>query len=143
MVKLMGECPKARVAFLLALAADVSVAACIRQAAQTPPPPATGAPIASLPLAEGVPPPVASAPAVSALPAVAPVRVVQLPTRDRYRYVERAYALGEAFADSPADYTVDYDGERPWVWRSEAGDYRLVEDAPEGERIYYYDAGAD
>ena len=29
--------------------------------------------------------------------------------------------LGDAFGDSPPDYAVDYQGERPWVWRSGSG----------------------
>ena len=119
------------------------LAGCNRQSAQAPAPPATGAPIASLPLAQGAPPPAAVAPPVSALPAATPLRIAHARPRERYRYIDRAYALGEAFADSPPDYTVPYQGERPWVWRSAAGEYRLIEPTPDGDRVYYYDAGSD
>jgi hypothetical protein len=123
-------------AILFPLAATGALAGCNRQAAQAPAPPATGAPIASLPLAQGAPPP-------AAVPSAPPLRVVRTAPRERYRYIDRAYALGEAFADSPPDYTVSYDGGRPWIWRSAYGDYRVIEPTPAGERIYYYDAGSD
>jgi hypothetical protein len=55
--------------------------------------------------------------------------------REPYRYIDDAADLGDAFADSPPDYTVDYDGTRPWIWRAEDGAY--------GERDYYYHSGAD
>ena len=129
--------------FLTLALAGVSVAACNRQTAQAPAPPATGAPIASLPLAEGAPPPAALAPAAAALPPAKPVKVVRAPARTQYRYIDRAYAMGEAFADSPPDYTVDYDGVRPDVWRSEDGAYRVVEPTPDGDRTYYYNPGSD
>ena len=63
--------------------------------------------------------------------------------RQRYRYVDRAAALNGAFADSPPDYTVDYNGSRPWIWRSRDGSRRVVEHAQDGDRYYYYDPGAD
>ena len=131
--------------FLLSAAAiaALGLAACNQHAEQTPAAPATGAPIASLPLAEGAPPPLVPAPDVAALPSAPPVKTVSVPARERYRYIDRAYDLGEAFADSPPDYTVDYEGVRPWIWRSNGGQYRVVEQTPDGPRIYYYDAGSD
>lgn len=125
----------------LALAV-LGLSACNRQSVQAPAPPATGAPIASLPLAQGAPPTPALAPPVAALPPASPVRVAHATGRQRYRYIDRAYALGEAFAESPPDYTVDYQGERPWIWRSAHGDYRMVEPTPQGERTYYFEAGS-
>src|SRR6185437_1431919 len=113
------------------------------QAPAAPPPPASGAPIAALPLAEGAPPPAALAPPATSLPAAPPVKVVHTAPQERYRYISRAYALGQAFADSPPDYTVPYEGERPWIWRSASGDYRVIEPTPDGQRVYYYDAGSD
>ncbi len=130
--------------FLLTMAVSgLALAACNPQSDQTPAAPATGAPIASLPLAEGAPPPLIAAPALSALPSAAPVKTVPPPPRERYRYIDRAYRLGEDFADSPPDYTVDYEGVRPWIWRSSRGDYRMIEPTPDGERIYYFEAGSD
>ena len=131
--------------FLLSAAAiaALGLAACNQHAEQTPAAPATGAPIASLPLAEGAPPPLVPAPDVAGLPSAPPVKTVSVPARERYRYIDRAYDLGEAFADSPPDYTVDYEGVRPWIWRSNGGQYRVVEQTPDGPRIYYYDAGSD
>ena len=123
--------------------AGVSLAACNKQTDQTPAAPATGAPIASLPLAQGEPPPLIAAPALAALPSAPPVHYASAPPRERYRYIDRARALGAAFADSPPDYTVDYAGVRPWIWRSGRGEYRVVEPTPEGDRTYYYDAGSD
>ena len=123
--------------------AGVSLAACNKQTDQTPAAPATGAPIASLPLAQGEPPPLIAAPALAALPSAPPVHYASAPPRERYRYIDRARALGAAFADSPPDYTVDYAGVRPWIWRSGRGEYRVVEPTPDGDRTYYYDAGSD
>ena len=123
--------------------AGLSLAACNQQAGQNAVALATGAPIASLPLAEGAPPPLIAAPALASLPSAPPVQVVRAPARERYRYIDRAEALGSAFADSPPDYTVDYASVRPWIWRSNRGEYRVVEPTPEGERTYYFDAGSD
>ncbi len=106
--------------------------------------PATGAPIDSLPLAQGAPAQARYAPAASQLPEAAPIKLASAGTvREPYSYLDDAYDLGETFADSPPDYTVDYDGVSPWVWRAQNGAYRVVEQLPSGERDYYYHAGAD
>ena len=106
--------------------------------------PATAPPIAALALATAPPPgPITYAPPVSALPAPAPVPLRLRQGRDRYGYTDRAYAMSRAFGDTPPDYTVDYDGTRPWVWRSDDGSYRVVEQLPDGQRTYYYERGAD
>jgi hypothetical protein len=137
---------------LAVLIAALPLAACDKSggapdpAAQVVTTPAAGAepvsapPIAALPLATAAPPPLVAAPDYAALPP--PKRAVRLaprPRGERYRPVERAYALGEAFGDTPPDYTVDYDGTRPWVWRTDEGAYRVVERLPQGDRSYYYD----
>jgi hypothetical protein len=45
-------------------------------------------------------------------------------------------------ADAPPDYTYDYQGERPWVWQSPDGYYRVAEQLPMGVRYFYYAPGA-
>ena len=104
--------------------------------------PTVAPPIAALPLAGTSPAPASPAPLENALPR--PQRLVAYappPPAERYRYLDRAYALGDAFAGTPPDYAVDYGGSRPWVWRARNGAYRIVERLPHGERVYYYDAG--
>ncbi len=106
--------------------------------------PVTAPPIAALQLATGAPPPLAPAPPAAALPPpTRAIRYARRPRADRYRYLERAYAAGDAYNGTPPDYTVDYQGTRPWIWRAHDGAYRVVERLPEGERDYYYDPGAD
>lgn len=106
--------------------------------------PATAAPIAALPLATTPAAPIAYAPSATALPPVAkPIRVDLRHDRTRYGYTDRAYAMSHAFGDTPPDYTIGYDGIRPWVWRSDNGSYRVVEQLPGGQRTYYYDSGTD
>lgn len=111
-----------------------------QQAAQ----PITGAPIASLGLAEAAPPPMAAAPSATQLPSAGRIRVAgPRAPRERYRYIDDAYRMSDAFGDTPPDYTVDYQGSRPWVWRAQNGAYRVVEYTPDGERDYYYRGGGD
>ena len=105
--------------------------------------PATGAPIASLPLATAAPPEQSAAPLPQQLPQAPPIPRAAKPRRPVYSYVDAAYALNDAFADSPPDYSVTYQGAAPWVWRSEGGEYRVVEDTSDGERIYYYRGDSD
>ena len=119
----------------------LALTACNRNQAQQP---VTGAPIAALQLATTPPPPTHYAPPASALPPPpAPARMALRPPRERYRYLTDAYDMADAFADTPPDYTVDYEGERPWIWRADDGAYRMVEWLPEGARYYYYEPGAD
>src|SRR6185437_7557493 len=118
---------------LTAAAASLALAACDQKTAG----PVTGAPIASLPLAQTAPPPESVAPYADALPPAPPLPRAARPRRPVYAYVDDAYRLSDAFGDSPPDYTVDYDGVRPWVWRAGDGEYRVVEDTPEGEREYF------
>lgn len=136
----------ARFAFAAGLTAIV-LAGCNKapqQAAANDGEPAVAPPIAALPLATATPPaPAAAAPVAAALPAPAkPIRIAARSSDDRYYYIDGAYSMDSAFGDTPPDYTVDYDGTRPWVWRSDSGAYRVVERLPEGERYYYYQPGA-
>jgi hypothetical protein len=116
----------------------LALAACNRQPEQ----PLTGAPIAALPLADAAPPPASYAPPASALPPP-PRPMAYRPAPEHYRYLTDAYAMADAFGDTPPDYTVDYDDEYPWVWRADDGGYRVVEWVPSGARYYYYEPGAD
>ncbi|MFL5296545.1 MAG: hypothetical protein ACJ798_09210 [Phenylobacterium sp.] len=122
-----------------AAVAALGLSACERAVQQ---PPATGAPIASLPLAQATPPAYQPAPAADQLPPGPPLRRAR-PNRPLYAYVDDAYMIGDAFGDSPPDYTVDYDGTYPWVWRSSYGAYRVAEETPYGWREYYYRGDAD
>ena len=103
--------------------------------------PVTAAPIAALPLATATPVAAPSAPAT--LPPARAIKVAPRPRTERYRYVDRAAEYNRGFADTPPDYTVDYQGTRPWVWRANNGAYRVVEQLPQGTRDYYYAAGSD
>ena len=103
---------------------------------------AVAPPIAALPLAASSSALAGSAPPEDALPP--PHRLVPYalpPVAERYHHLDRAYAMGDAFAGTPPDYTVDYGQSRPWIWRAQNGAYRIVERLPSGERVYYYDAG--
>ena len=122
----------------------LSLSACNKPGSNSDGQPATAAPIAALPPATAAPAtPMAYAPPVAALPAGStPIRLRLRQGRDRDAYTDRAYAMSNAFGDTPPDYTVDYDGTRPWVWRSDDGSYRVVEQLPEGQRTYYYQRGA-
>lgn len=123
----------------------IAVASCNKQANPTANGGAAEAPpIAALPLAAAAVAPAPPAPPASALPP--PTRRISYappPRNQRYRYIDRAYSMGGAFADTPPDYTVDYQGTRPWIWRAGNGAYRIIERLPRGERIYYYDPGQD
>ena len=121
-----------RVLLLTAAATSLALAACN----QKPAGPVTGAPIASLPLAEATPPPAVIAPVADQLPPAPPLARVARPQRPLYSYVDDAYELGDAFADSPPDYTVYYEGERPWVWRSGGGEYLSLIHISEPTRPY-------
>src|ERR1700757_1595520 len=71
--------------------------------------PAEAPPIAALPLAAAAVAPAALAPAASALPPPAQrISYAPPPPSERYRYIDRAYSMGDAFAGTPPDYTVDY-----------------------------------
>jgi len=96
-----------------------------------------------MPLTAGPETPVAPAPSASALPrASAPVRVVRV-TRpeDSYAYVDRAYAMSDAFGDAPPDYGYDYGPTHLWAWRAHDDSVRLVEPIDGGDRYYYYRPG--
>ena len=69
------------------------------------------------------------------VPATAPQprRRLSRPT-DAYGYVDQAYGLSSAIGKAPPDYTFDYEGTRPWVWRTETNALRVEEQTPEGDR---------
>lgn len=113
-----------------------------------PSPSATEAPIvappaAALPMATTAEAPVAAAPPASALPPAPPLGFAPRPAGQRYGDLDRAYSMSRAFADTPPDYVVDYQGTRPWIWRARNGAYRIVERLPRGLRYYYYQPGQD
>ena len=102
------------------------------------------APAGALAPTEMAPPAsVAEAPAAAALPPAPPAPVAApAPPAQQYQYVDRAASMAAAFADAPPDYTVDYQGARPWIWRAQNGAYRIVETTPAGERSYFFMPGA-
>ncbi len=121
----------------------LSLAACNK----TPPASdaAAGAPPGAVPLDPNAPAtPPAYAPVASALPPAPPAPVSRPRSSEaRYGYVARAEAFNNGVAGSPPDYAVDYQGARPWYWRAQNGASRVVEATPDGDRYYYYAAGAD
>lgn len=138
---------------LAAVAAALSLGACNRAtrsapaestglaAADTSGQPVSAPPIAALPLATATP--VAASLAPATLPRGRAIRVASRSRAERYRYIDRAAEYNRGFANTPPDYTVDYQGTRPWVWRANNGAYRVVEQLPQGQRDYYYQAGSD
>lgn len=123
--------------FIVLAAAGSLLAACDRkQVAGVPP---IDSYETSMGLDGGVAPPLAYGPAAEALEPARPIRVSALgPAPERYRYIDDAYEIVDAFGDSPPDYAFDYSGVEPWVWRSGDGYYRVVEAIPGGYREYYY-----
>ena len=103
--------------------------------------PVSAPPIAALPLATATP--IAASAAPETLPLARAIHIASGPRSGRYRYVDRAAEYNRGFADTPPDYTVDYQGTRPWVWRANNGSYRVVENLPRGAREYYYASGSD
>jgi hypothetical protein len=101
------------------------------------PPPATALPLATGPASAYRPAPVASA-----LPPAPRARLGRVPSADQYAYLNQAQAFSQSLADAPPDYTYDYAGERPWVWQSPDGYYRVAERLPMGVRYFYYAPGA-
>ena len=88
--------------------------------------------------------PISNAPSGSALPTAPRARVARLAQpREGYAFANEGYAMNRAFGDAPPDYAVDYNGVRPWVWRSDDDAMRVVEPTPEGNRYYYYQRGAE
>ena len=97
----------------------------------------------ALPLTQ-VSTPSVPAPTAASLPYAAPARIARVSAPgDRYAYLDRAYAMSRAYGDAPPDYAVDYQGERPWIWRGSDDSERVVERTPQGLRYFYYEPGAD
>jgi hypothetical protein len=98
----------------------------------------------ALPLATGDATTPTAAPVVTALPPAPPARVARLArASDSYAYVDQAQAMSDAVGQAPPDYAFDYDGARPWVWRTSTRAVRVVEPVEGGYRYYYYQPGAD
>lgn len=97
----------------------------------------------AMPLTTGPETPVTPAPPAAALPpSHAAMRVARV-TRpeDNYAYVDRAYAMSDAFGDAPPDYGYDYGPTHVWAWRGGDNSVRLVEPVDGGQRYYYYRPG--
>ena len=86
----------------------------------------------------------AVAPADADLPAAAPAPVAAPASgAAAYAYADEAASLSDAFADAPPDYSYDYDGAAPSVWRTHDNYERIVEQTADGPRVYYFAPGAD
>jgi hypothetical protein len=97
----------------------------------------------ALPLTLSGAAPSVAAPSVDALPAARDVSVVRVANPDdEYAYLDDAYYQSDAFEDAPPDYAFDYDGVRPWVWRSANNALEFAEPLGGGYRYYYYQPGA-
>ena len=128
----------ARPRLLTGCALALLTAGCNRAAA----PAASAPPLDALPLTD-VSSPVPPAPAAGALPAAPPARIARIAQpSEAYAYLDRADRTSAAYSEAPPDYAVDYRGSRPWVWRGGDGSERVVEITPDGQRDYYYEAGA-
>lgn len=129
-----------RSAIAAVLGAASLISACNQNSsAQQAPPPA-----AALPLTTASAPPIVDAPAGSQLPPAPPARLSRPDnSSDDYAYLDQASSQAYGFGDAPPDYTFDYDGYRPWVWRSDDGYERVVEPLAGGNRYYYYRPGSN
>ena len=136
--------PRSRLVVGVAALAVLGLAGCSQpQQSGTVPTADAGAPPLALPLTTGTAVAARPAPTTDTLPATAPQprRRLSRPT-DAYGYVDQAYGLSSAIGKAPPDYTFDYEGTRPWVWRTETNALRVEEQTPEGDRAYYYEPGA-
>ena len=127
MFRVTPQTPRKRPHLLLSCAfAALVLAGCGKSdqntAATAPTTPDTAPPpLAALPLATGTPPAAAPAPVATTLPPPpAPIRYAA-PAGDDYAYLDQAYALRQAIADAPPDFTYDYDGQQPMTWRADDG----------------------
>ena len=128
-----------RCAIMAVLGAGLALAACNQAPTATQAPP----PQAALPLSTATQP-IVDAPSATALPPAPRARVSRLADqRESYGYADQAYETSYGFGDAPPDYTFDYDGERPWVWRADDDTTQLVEPLGGGDRYYYYQPGQD
>ena len=97
-----------------------------------------------MPLATGDAPAATPAPDATQLPPPATPISYAAPAGDDYAYLDQAYALRQAIADAPPDFTYDYDGEQPMTWRADDGSECVAEQLPDGSlRYYFYQPGAD
>jgi hypothetical protein len=123
---------------LLTLLAGAGLAACQPSTTSSSAPPPS-----ALPLATNSAAALSDAPVASALPAAAapPLAPPSDPSQ-AYAYADRAWAMSDAFGDSPPDYAFDDDGVTPWVWTASDNSICVAEAVPGGERYYYYEPGA-
>jgi hypothetical protein len=97
----------------------------------------------ALPLTTGAETAPVYAPPVTAMPSAPRPKIVRVASQaDQYAYVDQAQTMGAALGSAPPDYGFDYDGVRPWVWRTSNNALRLVEPIDGGYRYYYYQPGA-
>ena len=101
------------------------------------------APLSSLALSNAAQP-IAPAPGADALPPAPPATLGSLANSgQRYAFADRAAAMNSGFGDAPPDYTFNYGGEQPWVWRGDDQSMRVAEPLADGSyRYYYYEPGA-
>jgi hypothetical protein len=110
--------------------------ACGPASGGAPPPP-----LAALPPTQ-TGPALAMALDANQLPPAPPPRLAHVASYgDGYAFVDRAYAMDVAFADSPPDYDFYDDGASPWVWVADDGSQCIAELSPIGWRYYYYEPG--
>lgn len=123
----------------LTLLAGAALVAC-RQGGGSSQPPSSALPLDNTASAA----PLTDAPAASALPPApaAPVASVSDPSQS-YQYADLAWAMSDAFGDSPPDYAFDDGGVTPWVWTASDNSICIAEAIAGGERYYYYRPGAD
>jgi hypothetical protein len=128
------------IALTAALLGAVSLAACNKSDDATVAQAQLGP---ALPLTVSGASPSVAAPSVDALPAARDVSIVRVENPDdQYAYLDDAYYQSDAFGDAPPDYAFDYDGVRPWVWRSANDALQFAEPLGGGYRYYYYQPGA-
>ncbi|HEY2660043.1 MAG TPA: hypothetical protein VGI79_10000 [Caulobacteraceae bacterium] len=129
-----------RSAILAVLGAGLALAGCNQAptAQQAPPPQA------ALPLTTANTPPIVDAPLATQLPPAPRARIARVAnSRDNYAYADQAYSQSYGLGDAPPDYTFDYNGSRPWVWRADDNSERVVEPLAGGDRYYYYRPGQE
>lgn len=128
---------------VLAVLAATALAGCRpgaeqAQAEDAPPP------LAALPMTSVAGPPTQPGPVAVDLPAAPAARIGRLEDTDSaYAFLDRAYAMNDAFDDAPPDFTFDDDEVTPWVWESDDEFIRIVEPLPYGDRYYYFQPGED
>ena len=95
-----------------------------------------------LPLTNQAAPPSPRAPSAADLPPAPAAALAYLDDPlQQYAFEDRAANLSQVLGDTPPDYGFDFGGTEPWVWRGD-GFVKVIEPTSNGNRSYYYDAGA-